>query len=72
MDLNKLKDTVNNLAEIDPAYDDIFEDVAILVDDLSQMMNSKASEQFLLEKRDCRDVAKHLYRRIQNTTFKNK
>ena len=72
MDLTKLKESVNNLSEVDPRFDDIFELLGILVDDVADMMTQKTSEGFIRQKRDARDVAKLLYRRIQNTTLKNK
>lgn len=72
MNVDKLKDAVNSLSEVDPKYDDIFELLGVLVDDVAQMMAQKTSEGFTLQKRDARDVAKLLYRRIQNTTLKNK
>lgn len=72
MDLKKLQDAVNNLADVDPSYDDIFELLGILVDDVADMMKQKSSEGFIAQKRDARDTAKLLYRRIQNMTFKTK
>lgn len=72
MDITKLNEAVENLSDVDESYSDLFEELAILVCDISDCLNAQSSQQFLKEKRDARDVLKHFTRRFNNLTFKNK
>lgn len=72
MDTAKLKDAIEKLSEVDESYSDIFEELAVLVSDIEDCIESKSKSQFIAQKRDARIVLKHLTRRLMNLTFKNK
>ena len=72
MDTAKLKDAIEKLSEVDESYSDIFEELAVLVSDIEDCIESKSKSQFTAQKRDARIVLKHFTRRLNNLTFKNK
>ena len=72
MDTAKLKDAIEKLSEVDESYSDIFEELAVLVNDVEDCIESKSKSQFTAQKRDARIVLKHFTRRFNNLTFKNK
>ena len=72
MNTAKLKDAIEKLSEVDESYSDIFEELAVLVSDIEDCIESKSKSQFTAQKRDARIVLKHFTRRFNNLTFKNK
>ena len=72
MDTAKLKDAIEKLSEVDESYSDIFKELAVLVSDIEDCIESKSKSQFTAQKRDARIVLKHFTRRFNNLTFKNK
>lgn len=72
MDTAKLKDAIEKLSEVDESYSDIFEELAVLVSDIEDCIESKSKSQFIAQKRDARIALKHFTRRLMNLTFKNK
>ena len=72
MDTTKLKDAIEKLSEADESYSDIFEELAVLVSDIEDCIESKSKSHFIAQKRDARIVLKHFTRRLMNLTFKNK
>lgn len=72
MDTAKLKDAIEKLSEVDESYSDIFEELAVLVSDIEDCIESKSKSQFIAQKRGARIVLKHFTRRLMNLTFKNK
>lgn len=70
LSLEKLNEAVKNLSEIDSSYDDYFELLAILVDDIADMYKAKDSKAFTHQKSDARKTLKIVKRRLDNATFK--
>lgn len=72
MDTAKLNEAIEKLSEVDESYSDIFEELAVLVSDIGDCINSKQKAQFMKQKKDARITLKHFTRRFNNLTFKNK
>lgn len=68
--LDKLTEAVKNLSEVDERFDDIFEVLGIVVDDVADMYKANDSKQFIKQKSDARKTLKIFKRMIDNLTFK--
>lgn len=71
MKTEKLTEAIRSLSDIDESYDDIFEHLGVIVDDVADMLKSSTSREFTKQKSDARLMLKQLKRRIDNMTFKN-
>lgn len=71
MDIKKLEDAVTNLENACPETMDIADVFGVCVDDLADLFRSKTKAQFMKQKRDAKRSLKHLYRKLNNMTFKN-
>lgn len=69
-DLNKLSEAVKNLSEVDEKFDDYFELLGILVDDIADMYKAKDSRTFVKQKSDARRTLKSVKKVLDNMTFK--
>lgn len=67
----KVLDALESLQDTLPEVGDIFEDLAIFIDDVAQMYFCEDSQKFYLEKRDTTKVLKQIKRKLINATFKN-
>lgn len=67
----KVLEALENLQDVLPEIGDIFEDLAIFVDDVAEMYFCEDSQKFYLEKRDTTKVLKQVKRKLMNATFKN-
>ena len=67
----KVLEALENLQDILPEVGDIFEDLAIFIDDVAEMYFCEDLQKFYLEKRDTTKVLKQIKRKLMNATFKN-
>lgn len=67
----KVLDALESLQDTLPEVGDIFEDLAIFIDDVAEMYFCEDSQKFYLEKRDTTKVLKQIKRKLINATFKN-
>ena len=67
----KVLEALENLQDVLPEVGDIFEDLAIFIDDVAEMYFCEDSQKFYLEKRDTTKVLKQIKRKLMNATFKN-
>lgn len=67
----KVLEALESLQDTLPEVGDIFEDLAIFIDDVAQMYFCEDSQKFYLEKRDTTKVLKQIKRKLINATFKN-
>lgn len=70
LNLDKLSEAVKNLSEVDESFEDFFEELGILVDDIADMYKAKSSTEFNKQKKDARITFKSVKRKIDNLTFK--
>lgn len=70
-DLKKLSEAVKNLSDVDEKFDDYFELLGILVDDIADMYKAKDSKQFINQKSDARKTLKIVKKHLDNMTFKS-
>lgn len=70
VNLDKLNEAVKNLSDVDERFDDFFELVGILVDDLADLYKATDSRQFNKQKKDARNTFKTVRRKFENMTFK--
>lgn len=71
IETQKVLEALENLQDVLPEIGDIFEDLAIFVDDVAEMYFCEDSQKFYLEKRDTTKVLKQIKRKLMNATFKN-
>ena len=67
----KILEALENLQNVLPEVGDIFEDLAIFIDDVAEMYFCDDLQKFYLEKRDTTKVLKQIKRKLMNATFKN-
>ena len=67
----KVLESLENLQDVLPEVGDIFEDLAIFIDDVAEMYFCEDFQKFYLEKRDTIKVLKQIKRKLMNATFKN-
>ena len=67
----KILEALENLQDVLPEVGDIFEDLAIFIDDVAEMYFCEDLQKFYLEKRDTTKVLKQIKRKLMNATFKN-
>ena len=67
----KVLEALENLQDVLPEVGDIFEDLAIFIDDVAEMYFCEDLQKFYLEKRDTTKVLKQIKRKLMNATFKN-
>lgn len=70
-ELQNVKNALTELEKVLPEVGDIFEDMAIIVDDVAQLYFAEDSKKFVAEKADVRKQVKCLKRKLDNATFKN-
>ena len=61
-----------DLKEMDSREDDIFEYLAVVVTSMQKVIESKNKQEFLKNKKSCKQVIKTFVRKFNNMTFKNK
>ena len=61
-----------DLKEMDSREDDIFEYLAVIVTDMQKVTESKNKQEFLKNKKFCKQVIKTFVRKFNSMTFKNK
>lgn len=69
--LSKLNEAVSSLSEVDESYEDYFELLGILIDDIADLYKAKDSRSFTKQKSDARQTLKEVRKRLNNATFKN-
>lgn len=69
--LSKLTEAVESLSEVDESYEDYFELLGILIDDIVDLYKAKDSKSFTKQKSDARQTLKEVRKRLNNATFKN-
>lgn len=69
--LKKLSEAVKNLSDVDEKFDDYFELLGILVDDIADMYKAKDPKQFINQKTDARKTLKIVKKHLDNMTFKS-
>ena len=67
----KVLEALENLQDVLPEVGDIFEDLAIFIDDVAEMYFCEDLQKFYIEKRDTTKVLKQIKRKLMNATFKN-
>lgn len=70
VNLDKLNEAVKNLSDVDERFDDFFELVGILVDDLADLYKATDSKQFNKQKKDAKNTFKAVKRKFGSMTFK--
>lgn len=70
-DLEKLNQAVKNLSDVDEKFDDYFELLGILVDDIADIYKAKDNKQFIHQKSDARKTLKIVKKHLDNITFKS-
>jgi hypothetical protein len=70
-ELQNVRNALTELEKVLPEIGDIFEDMAIIVDDVAQLYFAEDSKKFVFEKADARKQVKVLKRKLDNATFKN-
>lgn len=69
--LSKLTEAVESLSEVDESYEDYFELLGILIDDIVDLYKAKDCKSFTKQKSDARQTLKEVRKRLNNATFKN-
>lgn len=62
----------NDLKDIDSRDDDIYEYLAVVINAMQKVTNSKSKQEFTNNKSNCRKVIKTFVRKFNNMTIKNK
>lgn len=62
----------NDLKDIDSRDDDIYEYLAVVINAMQKVTNSKSKQEFTKNKSNCRKVIKTFVRKFNNMTIKNK
>lgn len=70
MDIKKLEKAIENLSDVcKESYNDFFEDIGILTDDVAEMLSSSNSKEFINQKSDARRVLKNMLKTLNNITY---